>query len=144
MAKWKLTILSVCMHIHYGCCRSLLQWLQNAGNRMLFFIAVILYSLESFFCVCISESIQNIYGWLLNMHTQNFLLIYCFANSTIQSVTDFDKLLLFWIFYCVEDHKALIWTNCVARGKWLGTVWCVMGCNIVLEMSFHGRSGDEL
>jgi len=64
------------------------------------------FLLQSFFilfCVWFSESIQNIYGWLLNkLHTQKFLLIYCFANSTIQSVTDFDKLLLFFcIFYCI-------------------------------------------
>ena len=41
---WELTMLNVCLYIHYGCCMSRLQSLQNAGNRMLFL-------LQSFFII---------------------------------------------------------------------------------------------
>ena len=100
--KWQMRIndfwVCVCTYIMdaagVGCNDCKMQETECSFLLQSFFI------LYSFLCMVFGK--HSKYLWLITQQAAytDFLLIYCFANGTIQSVTDFDKLLL-WNFYCV-------------------------------------------
>ena len=119
MAKWELTILSVCMHLHYGCCRSRLQWLQNAGNRMLFFYCshslfswiFFVYSFRKAFKIFMAD-----YSTCIHRTSYSFTALPTAQYNPSPILTNY---YYYSGYSIVLNHKACIWTNCAARGEWL-------------------------
>jgi hypothetical protein len=79
-----------------------LQWLQNAGNRMLFFIAVILYSfsLEMYSFLCMDFGKHSKYLWLITQHAYTELLTHlmlCQQHNTIRH--RFWQIILYFLLY---------------------------------------------